>query len=199
MSKFKLLDKCKKFCGSINLKDVKDTKDLHLKTIFLSNILESNPLIDTFYLVHHDETETNHIHYLIVYKTQIRGQTLLNYLADSLHIEGIAVNVDKVAYVGAHLRYMIHQDEESKKLNKKRYEVEDIISNDNREIIEGYLTSKSDDLTFEFLKKLVLAYSHEWQVMERLDLKLYHKYRFEIHFLYENRGTLMACNEELPF
>lgn len=199
MSKeFKLSDRTKKFCGSINFKELNNCENLDIKVKLLYHILECNPLIDTFYLIGHGETETKHLHYIICYKNQIRGQTVLNYLAEAMEVNPLAVNIQKLAFIGSHLRYIIHQDPDSIKLGKKRYEITDIQSNDNKEIIEGYISSKSDDLTYDFLRRLVIAYPHEYQIMERLELKLYHKYRAEIKTLLDSRSMLMV-DEELPF
>lgn len=168
--------------GSINDNDKILTIE-SIKKMFIDFVNVSD-----FYFICHDDTNTLHYHYLIKLKKQTRLSTIINFIADYLSINTLAINIDKCRGFNQCLRYMLHIDDSSKIDNKKVFDVADIVSNDNIENINNFLQSDDDDLmSFEFLIKGVLKYSKTSDLIKYFGLKNYHKYRFEIRDLLDEK------------
>lgn len=159
--------------------DIEDTKDL------IKKAFDSNSSIDEYYIIYHHDAEISHFHYCLVLKRQVRLKTMLNYIADTLKINPLAVSIDKCNNVSSMIRYFLHIDSEE----KFKYKIEDIESNMSLDIIKNYIDSDDDSLSFRRLCQICDG-SNEIDVMATLGLKLFHKYRYEIKLLCDNQYSI---------
>lgn len=185
MSKNKLETRVISAFGSINLNGVENSA-IFMK--LLANFFEDYAVCEEYYLIEHNETETLHIHYLIRLNKQVRLSTLINLISDGMNINPLAINIDKCRGFNQCLRYMLHIDDSSKLENKKVYQVSDIVSSSDEKNIINLIQSDDDlDLSWELLIKAVIKYSRTSDLIKYLGLKNYHKYRFEIKDLIEEK------------
>lgn len=190
--------------GSININDV---DKLHLNIDVFQKFLKSVDNISDYFLIAHDDTNTFHIHYLIKLRRQTRLSTIINMLADGLTINTLAINIDKCRGFNQCLRYMIHIDSASKIENKKVYNVVDIVSNHNIDDITSLLQCDDEnDISWESLIKGVIRFNKVSDLIKYFGLKNYHKYRFEIRDLLDeklNSPKFMMeysyLNDDMPF
>lgn len=182
-----LNDRCTRVCGSVNFRDATDDVVKSLCLTRFIDTCESYKAVSTYYLIPHYETDTFHIHYILLLKQQQTLLRVVNVLSEGIGVESIAVNVQRLNNLGKHLRYMIHQDETSKKEGKQEYSIDDLVSNESREIYEGYINSGDEELDSYTLLNIVLDCDDEVQIMHRLGLKYYHKFRYEIKMILENQ------------
>lgn len=182
-------------CGSVNY-DLKTQDDISTLYEHFGKFIESYSKISKYYFIAHTETKTLHIHFVFYLSSQVRLMTLFNKMSDYLVFkyhdtrDSDGINIQKCDSINAYLRYMLHQDDSSKRENKKRYEIEDIISNDDIDIIETLIQSRKGDIDAYYLRDCVLDCSDEFELMNKLGLKVYHKYRYEILTLREMRVKL---------
>ena len=145
-----LTTKCIRMFGSVNFNDeyldklkfINSEKYLQLLRARFQETITSNNKIMEYYFILHTETDTIHIHFAIILKVQVQLSTMLNYLADSLGVNSLAVNITRMDSLCGSLRYFLHKDKESIELNKKMYEESDIIHNQSEFILKNYLNSK---------------------------------------------------------
>lgn len=182
-------------CGSINY-DTKSIDDIPSLIEHLVTAIDSYNRISKYYLIAHTETDLLHIHFIFYLSSQSRLLTIFNKLRDVLvykyhdtrNDEGI--NIAKCESINAHLRYFLHLDEKSKKKGKKVYVLDDIVSNDDIDVIEGLINSRKGEIDAYYLRDCVLDCSDDFELMNKLGLKVYHKYRYEIQNMKEMRASL---------
>lgn len=197
-------------CGCINY-DTKTINDVPSLMDNLCSISSHYNRISKYYYIAHTETDTLHIHFIYYLSSQTRLLTLFNKLREvvkkDIRDDG-AINIMKCESINAHLRYFLHIDEKSKREGKKVYSIDDIVSNDDIDIIEGFINSRKGEVDAYYLRDCVLDCNDEFELMNKLGLKVYHKYRYEIKTLQENRVRLAQqrenerserLSEELPF
>lgn len=171
--------------GSVNLND--DDKNRLSITDFANYFGSYIPCSD-YYLITHDDTDTFHIHYLIKLNRQVRLGTIINFMADGLSINPLAINIDKCRGLNLCLRYMLHIDDSSKLENKKVFNVSDMVSNRDMNFITTLIECDDDDeISWEKLVKAVVKYNKTSELIKFLGLHAYHKYRFEIKDLLEEK------------
>ena len=200
-------------CGLVNY-DTKSVDDLPSLYAHLVEFAESYNRISKYYFIAHTETDILHIHFIFYLSSQTQLMTIFNKMRkvvvdkylDTRNDEGI--NLAKCENFNSHMRYILHQDKKSVDEQKKRYEIEDIISNDDIDIIESIIKSVKGEIDAYYLRDCVLDCFDEFELMNKLGLKVYHKYRYEIQILKENRAMLMLqrekereekLNNDLPF
>ena len=192
--------------GSINYKE-SNVEDMKHTIIQLSNFFDNYIPCEDYYLIIHDDTDTLHIHYLIKLNKQVRLSTIINCLSDSLCINPLAINIDKCRGFNNCLRYMLHIDESSKIENKKIFSTSDIISNRDKNYIDTLIQcDDEEDISWESLIRAVVRYSKTSDLIKHLGLKVYHKYRFEIRDLLEEKLNspkfnmdYSYLNDDIPF
>lgn len=199
-------------CGSVNF----DNITLHKETLLdlFVQFADSYSKISKYYFIAHDDTEVFHIHFIYYLSSQVRLMTIFNKMRDFfvsknklIRNEG-GINLMKCESINAHLRYFLHIDDKSKKEGKKQYELEDIVSNDDIDIIEGLINSRKGEIDAYYLRDCVLDCANDFELMNKLGLKVFHKYRYEIDILKEMRISLVnmrnqerndRLDEDLPF
>lgn len=197
-------------CGFVDFREcISSSKDIEYdlmqkKKIEFSQVCDDYKDIESYYLIYHSETDTPHIHFIFLLKRQVTLSRIINVLSDMLGVDTLAVSVDKLSSLGAHLRYIVHQDKSSISEGKPMYEITDIVSNDSYELIEGYLNSIDDEIDVNILMNIVADCNNEIQVMQRLGLKYYHRYRAEIKTMFDYHSQIREIRNEnrdkdLPF
>lgn len=188
-------------CGSINY-DIKCADDIPSLYQHIINAVEDYKRISKYYLIAHTETDTLHIHFIFYLNSQTRLMTIFNKLCDYVVYkyhdtrDTNGVNIMKCENINSHMRYILHQDNKSVQQGKQRYEIEDIVSNDDIDIIESIIKSVKGEIDAYYLRDCVLDCNTEFELMNKLGLKVYHKYRYEIQVLKENRMALMLQREQ---
>ena len=153
-----------------------------------------------YFIIKHDDTETLHYHYLLKLSKQVRLSTIINFISSGLNINPLAVNIDKCRGFNICLRYMIHVDDSSKLDNKKVYEPNNIVSNRQlSEVINLLQCDDDDEISWEVLIKGVIRYSKTSDLIKFFGLKNYHKYRFEIRDLLEEKLNSPKFNMEYSY
>lgn len=205
---------CKRMFGSVNFNDqyvqaLKETcADKNYDYVALlkarfQDMLTDNKVIMDYYFIPHTETDTLHIHFAIVLKNQVQLSTMLNYIADTLGVNGLAVNITRMDSLCGSLRYFLHKDKESMLLGKKVYNDSDIIHNQNDFIFKNYLNSNNDDdISIPHLVFLALGCSCESEIYLHLEsTKFCNKYKYLIHTIWNDRLQLKDYLESynLPF
>ena len=166
--------------GSINFKEYKHS-DLPKLIEELEKHLVQCKWVENYYLIYHDETDTPHIHYVLELSGQKRLKTLLNDF-ERMGYNREAINIDKLGFLSASIRYFIHIDEESIANNKKLYSLDNIISNMPYEYLEDLINLEDDEMNAERLINICIECDgNHVSIMKRLGLKRYHKYRCEIN------------------
>lgn len=207
VDRLSLDDRPMAICGSINFKDY-TALDVGILSARFGEYLDNWLAIKEYYYIFHTETDTLHLHYILIFKKQQYVSTCLNRLCESVGVDTEAVNYRKLMHRNAHLRYMLHIDAESIKLGKQKYEVYQITTNINNGLMSCFVNSKDDDKTIDFLTLegiCVQFDGNELLIAEFLD-SLYRKYRNEIrlildHFSYVRLkfDKLSDSVENLPF
>lgn len=171
---------------------------------------ESYNRIGKYYFIWHDDAETHHIHFVFYLNAQCRLLTIFNKLREffvnknKVIRKDEGISLEKCVSINAYLRYMLHVDGDSQSQHKKVYSIDDIVSNDELSNIETLINSKKGEVDAYYLRNVVLDSSDDFQIMVKLGLKLYHRYRYEIEIIKDNRITLKAQREQehgedLPF
>lgn len=201
--------KCVRMFGSVNFNEDYDIKRDHnnfdkLLCSRFEDAMTDNYNIIEYYFILHTETDKLHIHYAIVLKTyDMELSTMLNYLADKLNVNPLAINITRMDSLCGTLKYFLHKDKESISLGKKQYEPSDLISNMSDFIVNNYLNSiKDDDLEIEPLIYLCLGCESESEVYLHIkSLKFCNKHRGLIHQVFEDRLQLKRYLKDkiLPF
>lgn len=181
--------RCMKMSGVISLSCVEN----HQNFISRLFVFLSNAGLDSFYFIYHDETEVKHIHYLVILKRICRLKTFLNKLAEGLNMPSLAISIEKCSSVNSMLRYFLHIGERDKKL----YIIDDIRSNMPVNFIDNLINSDDDSIDFSRLLTIVCESKTELEIMNKLGLKTYHKYRYEIRIMMEDRWNADKMYEEM--
>lgn len=193
--------------GSINFKEYSQS-DLPVLLENLSNHLDNLSFVENYYLIAHNETDTPHIHYALELTGQKRLKTLLNDFS-RLGYNRESVNIDKLGFLNATIKYFIHADEESIKEGKKLYQLDDIVTNMPYEYLEDLLCLDDDEMNTERLIQICIeCEGNKIQIMRRLGLKTFHKWRCEIDVILNYEMGLRYArdkererrkNDDLPF
>ena len=98
-------------CGSINLRDycVLDKTNLATKLLDLFDTLSA---VRDYYFIFHDCTQTFHVHYVLCFVKQQYVSAIVNKLCETLNVEVEAVNYKKLLHRNAHLRYVLHIEQQ---------------------------------------------------------------------------------------
>lgn len=155
--------------------------------------------VDKYYFIAHTETDVLHIHFVLSMSSQTRLMTIFNKLYKALENDVRDVNaitIDKAANFNFQISYILHRDKQSIASGKKQYDIEDIVTNDTITSIEGILSSKKGNCDAYFLRDAVLDSLNEFDLMVKLGLPVYHRYRFEIQRLQEMRAQLILMRNE---
>jgi len=174
--------------GSINFREYKHC-DLPSLAEKLTNLFERWLFVENYYLIWHDDTDTPHIHYVL----ELTGQKRLKTLLNDFEREGYnraSINIDKLGFLNASLKYFLHQTEEAIEDGKKIYPLEAIISNLSIEALADIISLDEDVLTAERLIQICLECNTQIDVMKRLGLKCFHKHRYEVDLIYKWISTL---------
>ena len=200
--------RCVQWCGSINLKQytIDDVPELKKR---LCKCFDDSQRIESYFFIFHTETDTLHFHYVVQCYGAIRGKTLVNELHSYGFTESeFGINFDCLSSLGAMLKYFLHLDGYDEEGEKKRYELEDIVSNYPIEVVENYIVLDDDTLNVDRLIQICLECGNIIAVMKRLGLNVYHKYRDEIKTIFNYEGHLRFArdmerkrkmNDSLPF
>lgn len=193
--------------GSINFKEY-TKEDLPVLLMNLTNKLDNLSFVENYYLIAHNETDTPHIHYALELTGQKRLKTLLNDFS-RLGYNRESVNIDKLGFLNATIKYFLHADEESIKEGKKLYQLEDIVTNMPYEYLEDLLCLDDDEMNTERLIQICIeCEGNKIQIMRRLGLKTFHKWRCEIDVILNYEMGLRYArdkererrkNDDLPF
>lgn len=182
-------------CGSINFRDntIEELpsliKELEEKLINLS-------FVDSYYLIYHNETDTPHIHYIIELTCQKRLKTLLNDFEKMGYVRE-SVNIDKLGFLNAQIKYVLHIDEDSIKEGKKIYPVGALVSNMSEYYLDYLITQDDDDLNVDKLVTICLdCEGNKVKIMRVLGLKEYHKWRNEISDILNYEYSLRLAREK---
>ena len=194
-------------CGSINFIEYNHT-DLPSLIRELESKLKCCSWVENYYLISHYETDTPHIHYAIEFTGNKRLKTALNDF-ERLGYRRESVNIDKLGFLSATLRYFLHLDEESIKEGKQQYQVLDIVSSMPYEYISDMISLEDDKLNVEKLIQICIdCGGNKIQIMRRLGLDLFHKWRYEINEILNYDTSLRFArdkererriNDDLPF
>ena len=182
--------RCMKMSGVISLRDYTQEETTKLLGNLFTFFVNSS--LDSFYYILHTDSDTLHIHYLVVLKRITRLKTFLNRLSDGLNLPSLAISIDKCSSINAMLRYFLHIGED-----KKKYFITDIYSNMPRDYIDNLISTDDDCLDFARLVCILIDCKDEIQAMEKLGLKTFHKYRYEIKVLFDNGYALHETYERL--
>lgn len=197
--------------GVINYDEkLKDDESKSILIQHLMQFVDNYNRIGNYYFIVHDDTDILHIHFAFVLSSQTRLETIFNKLADVIVYkykdtrDTFGINIEKCSNLNAYLRYMLHIDEASIKQNKKKFDIENIITNDSVNSIEGIINSKKGNIDAYYLRNAVLDSSSDFDLMVKLGLQVYHKYRYEIDLLKQQRISLLLEREkekerDLPF
>lgn len=185
-----LLESCVRFCDSYNQ-------------------------ITKYYLMAHTETDCLHIHFIFYSQKNVQLMTYFNKLRAwfvekyKLVRDDQGISLEKCESINGHLRYLTHTDKASVQAGKKKYSIDDFITNDEIENIDTMIHSKKGTIDAYMLRDAVLDCPHEFDLMVRLGLPLYHRYRYEIQTIREARVYLeeqrrieqaeKRKNDDLPF
>lgn len=181
-----LATRCNRHCGTITIYEDKGQSVERIRATFLS-FLHNQDNILHYYFIIHDDTERKHIHFILIFATTYRLGTTLNKLSAYLNLDTTQIGIEKLTNLNAYLRYFLHLEEE---VDKKRYDIMDIVSDENLTRLQDYIDTDDEVISSTRLISLVLTYANEVDIMNYLGLTTYHKYRYEIKLLYENMTYL---------
>lgn len=196
-------------CGVVNY-DIKKKEDKEELLKSFIGFIESYQKITDYYIICHDETEIIHIHFIFYSVSQVQLVTYFNKMRDWFVFkkketrDEKGIQIEKCESINAHLKYVVHQDKKSIEENKKRYELDDIISNVDVEIMDTIINSRKGVIDAYYLRDCVLDSKNDFELMVKLGLNVYHRYSREIQTLKEERIYLKALRDEeraerLPF
>ena len=188
-------------CGLVNfdIKTIDDKEELMNKFLLFC---DSYNKIINYYLICHDETDVIHIHFVFYSISQVQLATYFNKMRDwfvykhKLTRDEYGIQIEKCESINAHLRYFLHQDKDSIASNKKQYELSDIISNVDEDVIDTLIHSKKGQIDAYYLRDAVLDCHDDFELMIRLGLAVYHRYYREIETLRGMRSVLILQREE---
>lgn len=188
-------------CGFVDFEG-KSADDIPQLMESFVKFCESYSKITNYYLIAHDETDCLHIHFVFYSLAQVQVMTYFNKLCDwfvykyKLTRDSQGVSIEKCENINAHLKYIVHQDKTSITHQKKRYEIDDIVSNTDVDTIESLINSKKGVIDAYYLRDCVLDCIHDFDIMVKLGLPVYHRYYNEIRYMQENRAYLALQREE---
>lgn len=200
-----LTTKCIRMFGCVNFNTSYDLgrDDIPQLRARFQDVLVHNKAIMEYYFIPHTETDILHIHFAFVLKVQTQLSVMLNYLANNLVVDPLAISITRMDSLCGALRYFLHQDKESIALGKKMYDKADMIHNQSDFIYQNYLNSNSDDdISIPHLVYLALGCSCESEVYLHLEsTKFCNKYKYLIHTIWQDRLLLKEYLDsmELPF
>lgn len=181
--------------GSINFSESTHSDLPQILKSFVDKV-ESCLFVENYYVIAHDDTNTPHIHYILELSTQKRLKTLLNDF-EKLGYNRNAVNIGKLGVLCESLRYMLHMTEESINDGKKKYLIDNLVSNMPIEYIENCLASEDDNFNVDRLIAICLECDgNKVSIMRKLGLSIYHKYRFEINDILNYEMTLRFARDK---
>lgn len=180
--------------GSINFKEYPHS-ELPKLICELENHLLNLPFVENYYLIAHNETDTPHIHFVIEFTGQKRLKTILNDF-ERLGYNKKSVNVDKLGFLNATLKYFLHIDEKSIEEGKKIYPMSSIVTNMSEEFIADYIHLEDDNLNTDRLIQICLECDgNQVAIMRRLGLSVFHKWRNEILVILNYEYGLRTARE----
>lgn len=200
MSRNDKLDKrVMSICGTIYLWSM-DRFELHSK---LLEFCKTSDYITHYYFIFHDDEENQlHFHYILRCNRSIRLSTMLNNLEVGLGIDRNQISVEVLRNLNYYLRYFLHVEEE----DKKQYFISAIVSDESTALLESYINTDDFEITTERLIAYIVNSNTIDELMIRMGLKSFHKYRYEIKELWETRGSLsvrykylISGANDLPF
>lgn len=173
-------------CGIITLYDnlgqtMPNLLDLFRKFCF------SYENVRHYYFIVHDDVDKLHIHFAFIFEKPVRISTMISKISEFCNIDVLQVSCEKLVSLNANLRYMLHLDES---IDKKRYAIDDIYSDESITSLQDYIDSDNDELTTTRLIQICLTYSNEVDIMNHVGLTTFHKYRYEIRVLLDNASYL---------
>lgn len=181
-----LATRCNRHCGTITIYEDKGQSVERTRSMLLSFVNNTDSILH-YYFILHDDTEKRHFHFIFIFATTIRLGTTLNKLSTFLNFDTTQIGIEKLTNLNAYLRYFLHLEED---LEKKRYDITEIISDENLTRLQDYIDTDDEVISATRLISLVLTYANEVDIMNYLGLTTYHKYRYEIKLLYENMSYL---------
>lgn len=178
----KLDRKVSRVCGVLNLsKDSTYDEMVSFREKFIVG-MENYDYCLNYFVILHDDSDTLHLHYIVLLQKPRRVINTLNDIAQIMGIEQNQVSIDVLSNLNAQLRYFVHLNED-----KKQYPVTDIKSNLSLPQVSELINNTSQAVPLSSIQLItyVLLYPHEADLMVVLGLDTYHKYRSEIKMLYE--------------
>lgn len=201
--KLMITDRVMSVCGSVNFKDYTPLDKVILAER-MCNLIDDWNAIRDYYFIFHDETDTFHLHYIFCFHKQQYVSNILNRLTEGLCVENEAVNYRKLLHRNAHLRYLLHIDNQSRKENKKEFSLYEMYSNVNTNLIQCFLDSKDDNNKLDMITLegiCVQCEGREIKVAEFLD-DLYDKNYRKIKLILDEYSYVrdkFNKNDDLPF
>lgn len=181
--------------GSINFREYKHS-DLPSLLQVLEGNLKNAKYVENYYLIAHYDSDTPHIHYIIEFTGSVRLKTMLNNF-ERMGYNREAVNIKKLGFLNAMIKYFLHLTEDSKEEGKEEYKLDCIISSMPYEYLENLLLLDDDELNVDRLVEVCLECDgHIVKIMKTLGLKLYHKWRFEIKEILNYEYALRYVRDE---
>lgn len=173
-------------CGIISLGKEKypsfERKDINERFFQYFSYMLDCGLVNNFYFIFHDEIKDNpHIHYALNLPKQIRITTMCNKIAQNCSVPTLSVTIDKMLNLVNMLVYFIHDTD----VEKFQYQVSDIISNQNNDVVESYFEKVEDTNRVDYYLNLCFELKNKIEIMKIIGIKEYHKYRYEIAELWD--------------
>lgn len=173
----------------------------------LYDYLEHDLYVKEFYYIFHDDTDIFHIHVVLMFTKQQYLKAWINKLSDLFQISEFAVQIQVLKHRNAMLRYIIHQSPQSIEDGKKAYDVNDIVSNINRQLLRCFIESTNEDkyLDAETLQFVCFQCDFdEIKIWEFLDTTLYKKHKDVVQLCCERRLYISGkydklTGDDLPF
>lgn len=189
-------------CGSIDFKDYTPL-DYEILRERMFNCVEDWSAVKEYYFIFHDETQTYHMHYILIFKGQQYVSAIVNRFCDHMQVEPVAVNYERLIARNAHLRYLLHIDAKSVKEGKKQYDYLQINSNVHSGLIRCFIDSKDDKnrIDMRTLEGIcVSCKGSELRIAEFLDGD-YDRYYRKIRLILDNYSEVRDNFDEgeLPF
>lgn len=184
--------------GSVNFRDFASFQKDTIKSVFLE-FVKSLGDCDNYYFILHDDTDILHIHYYLHFPRDKRKRciTICNKARDILNLDINAIFCDKCSSPSSWLRYVLHLTKESQEDGKKEYEVDDLVTDFSLEIINSMLNSVKGAIDFDYLVSVVLSCTYDSDIMEKLTIPVFHKYRYEIDVIKQDRSHLLLKSDDM--
>lgn len=192
-------------CGSINYNNCDRSEDsiMNIRKTFIAMCDTIDRVIENYYFILHFDTDIVHIHYILELSNQVRLKSMLNHLESLLKVNRNAINIDKCVSVSNYLKYMLHLTDLSIDDGKEVYSSDDIYSNLCDDIVQNYIDCDDNGLSIERLIDICFTSKDLIEIMRKLGLKTYHKYRYEIKDIldreYYLQNTRKFKNRNIPF